>query len=395
VDTVCNVYIADNGNQAIKKWSVESNVVTTLATGLIAPQSVAVDSEGNVYIADSGQKALVKWVASDGTLKDIDIDFHGLNNPQAVGLDSAGNVYISDAGNDNIRRWLPSDPLLSAAPILSSSFGNVPGYLAVDAAGNVFFGDLTGELGIYSVDELIEPQGSVVATFSGLIPPEGVAVDGSGNVYFMVGSLRKWNAAENTVTVVARGLDGPIGVAVDGEGNVYYGEAWGGAVSEIPNAFVDSTPRLESAAGGTNFIQAVLPQSVNLLPPFAPVSDQPWLRIISISNGMIGLDISANPGPGRTGNVSVLGRSISVTQVSGTSPPSLIALPIQSDGIFRFAFGDDQHSSFTVLSATNLLMPRTTWTEIGTASNIASNLQIFADPVLATQPERYYRVVAH
>ncbi|HKB36826.1 MAG TPA: BACON domain-containing carbohydrate-binding protein, partial [Gemmataceae bacterium] len=60
---------------------------------------------------------------------------------------------------------------------------------------------------------------------SGLDSPEGVAVDGSGNVFFADtgnNAIKEWRAATQTVsTLVDTGLSVPYGVAVDGSGNVF------------------------------------------------------------------------------------------------------------------------------------------------------------------------------
>ena len=54
----------DTGNNAIKEWSPASGQVTVLvSTGLKSPTGVAVDGQGNVYIADSGDNAIKKFTA--------------------------------------------------------------------------------------------------------------------------------------------------------------------------------------------------------------------------------------------------------------------------------------------------------------------------------------------
>jgi hypothetical protein len=59
----------------------------------------------------------------------------------------------------------------------------------------------------------------------GLNAPNGVAVDGSGNVYFADlghNAIEEWVKSSGTVTtLVSSGLNAPGGVAVDVGGNVY------------------------------------------------------------------------------------------------------------------------------------------------------------------------------
>ena len=63
-----NVYVADEGNGTIRKVTpVGTNwVVTTLATGLNWPASVAVDSPGNVYVADTDNHTIRKVTSAGG-----------------------------------------------------------------------------------------------------------------------------------------------------------------------------------------------------------------------------------------------------------------------------------------------------------------------------------------
>ena len=69
---------------------------------------------------------------------------------------------------------------------------------------------------------------------AGLNNPEGVAVDGSGNVYISDtynNAIKMWTAASDTVsTLVSTGLNRPLGLAVDHAGNVYIADAFNNAI---------------------------------------------------------------------------------------------------------------------------------------------------------------------
>jgi len=126
-DSAGNLFIADTGNNRIRKVTTDGSVQTVAGEGsptvdleygcstqhdtyLSAPQSIAVDAACNLYIADSGKHRVVK-IASGGTFS----VFAGtgtagrppaaigamsnslaLDTPAAVGVDRAGNVYIGD-----------------------------------------------------------------------------------------------------------------------------------------------------------------------------------------------------------------------------------------------------------------------------------------------------------
>jgi serine/threonine protein kinase/sugar lactone lactonase YvrE len=105
IDDSGNVYIADTGNQAVRKMSAAGEV-TTLAEGLINPMSVAVDPKGVVYVADAqgvhkiidGQAELLPplllTASPDGPVAQADY----------IAVDSRGVLYMVDTGK-NIVCW--------------------------------------------------------------------------------------------------------------------------------------------------------------------------------------------------------------------------------------------------------------------------------------------------
>ena len=134
VDSAGNVYIADTWNRRIRKVDSTGTIITIAGTGefgfsgdggqaveaeLRNPYGVAVDSAGNVYIADTGNQRIRK-VDSTGTITTIagtgEFGFSGDGGPAAaarlafpdgVAVDSAGNLYIADTGNRRIRKLTP------------------------------------------------------------------------------------------------------------------------------------------------------------------------------------------------------------------------------------------------------------------------------------------------
>jgi sugar lactone lactonase YvrE len=85
----------------------------------------------------------------------------------------------------------------------------------------------------------IGPYGTgtaITLVSSGLNGPEGVAVDGSGNVYIadtFSKTIKEWSPSTQQVsTLVPSDLSGPVGVAVDGSGNVYIADTANNAIKE-------------------------------------------------------------------------------------------------------------------------------------------------------------------
>jgi DNA-binding beta-propeller fold protein YncE len=387
-DGTGNVYITDYGDNAIKKWTAANNTVTTLvSSGLSGPIGVAVDGAGNVYFADTGNNAVKEWIAANSNVTTLVSS--GLNGPQGVAVDGAGNVYLIDTGNNALKQWTSANSNLTT---LVSSGLNHPTGVGVDCAGNVYIGDFNDS----AIQKWTATNNTLTTLLSGLNGADGVAVDGAGNIYvtdYTDGAIEKWVAANGTVTsLVSYGLYQPIGVAVDVAGNVYIADTWNNAIKELPHAFVDPTPKLENGTAGSDFLPAVLPITANLLPPFYPTSDQPWLTITGVTNGVVSFSFTNNPGPGRPAVITLLGQAIPVTQVLLGPPQILTTLPVQSNGALQFAFGDTQSSSFTVVSATNPFLPLSNWTGVGTASNIAPELFEFTTQPSTSDPQRYYSV---
>jgi hypothetical protein len=98
---------------------------------------------------------------------------------------------------------------------------------------------------------------------------------------------------------------------------------------------VDPTPKTEPVAVGGDVLPAVLPIAENLLPPFAPTRDQPWLTITGIADGMVCFTFTENNTVApRTAHLTVLGQSISITQPG--NGPNLTGSAILPGGQFQF-----------------------------------------------------------
>jgi DNA-binding beta-propeller fold protein YncE len=391
VDSAGNIYAADNSHNAIKKWTLTNNSISTLvSSGLSAPFDVAVDGAGNVYIADSQNSAIKEWTAANSNV--ISLVSSGLIFPRGVAVDGAGNIYIADTFHNVIEEWMPANNNITT--LVSAGLSNPYG-VAVDGAGNVYIADTSHN----AIKEWTPANNTVVTLVSsGLNSPRSIAVDGSGNVYIadtLHNAIKEWMPVNNNIiTLLSSGLSSPNGVAVDSAGNVYIADTSDNAIKEIQFAFVDPTGKLEGLAAGNDTLPMVLPASANLLLPFAPSSDQLWLTIAGITNEVVSFAFTTNMDPARIAHISLLGQLVPITQGLIGTPPNLTGVQMLGNGVIQFSFTNISSASFTVLATTNVALPLNQWANLGAAveSPAGSGQFQFTDPQATNNVQRFYRV---
>ena len=250
LDSQGNLYIADTGNQKVRKVAADGTITTVASVG--SPDGVAVDAAGDLYIADTSSYA-VRKMAPDGTITTLaqgSADSEGASDlvPMSVGVDTGGNVYIADDGpywvivrpgsylnhvgwNARIRKLAPDGTITTVAgdgfPGYSGDGGpatqaalNFPNAVALDAAGSLYIGE-------------------------GNFDSDSTGIEVPGNEYYGNEVVRKVDARGTITTVAGNGTSGysgdggpatgaqlnnPSGVAVDAAGNVYIGDTDNNAV---------------------------------------------------------------------------------------------------------------------------------------------------------------------
>ncbi len=145
---------------------------SALQVNLAGPQGLAVDSSGNIYIADTGNN-IVRKVTPDGTVQTIagtgTAGFAGdggpatsarFNGPEGLAFDSSGNLYVADHFNYRVRR-ISTDGIVKTVAgtgrpslldngwpypqgdggpaTLAQLFG--PERITVDPSGSIFIGE--------------------------------------------------------------------------------------------------------------------------------------------------------------------------------------------------------------------------------------------------------------
>jgi streptogramin lyase len=251
----------------LEAQTAHSGAVVTLGTGFSTPTGVAVDGSGNVYVADNGNSAVKEIVAVNGSIPPsptINTLGSGFSNPFTVAVDGSGNVYVTDYGNHAVKEIEavngsipPSPTIRTLASGLSFIFGS-----AVDGNGDVFFSEYGKNWvkEIVAVNGVIPASPKIIILGSGFNIPAGLAVDANGNVF--VGDQNN-NAVKEilaaggytTVNTVATGFSTPDGIAIDGDGNIFVANDGVNAVNEIEavNGSIPASPTILTL--GTTFLQ--------------------------------------------------------------------------------------------------------------------------------------------
>jgi sugar lactone lactonase YvrE len=299
VDAAGNLYVADYWYNRIQKISANGTVSTLAGTGNVGainglgklasfnrPSGLAVDGAGNVYVADAGNN-LIRKITPDGTVSTLAGSVVAVDTsntvteqplfagPSGVAVDASGNVYVADAGNNRIcvvsqsgnTRTLAGNGNAGAnnGAGKNATFNNPTG-VALDGSGNVYVADM-----LNNMIRKVAPDGTT-STFAGngdigskdgldtaarFYFPNSLTVDAIGNVYVTddINNLVRAITPAGAVTTIAgsgqagaqNGLgtsasfNDPAGIAIDASGNLYVADANNNLIRKITPAGMVST----------------------------------------------------------------------------------------------------------------------------------------------------------
>ncbi|MFZ0319755.1 MAG: hypothetical protein WAL56_11565 [Candidatus Sulfotelmatobacter sp.] len=262
LNTSGNVYIADDFNYRIRKITVSTGDISTVAgdgtagysgdggaaTGaeLNYPLGLAVDTSGNIYIADLINCRVRKVTVSTGIITTVagngKCGYSGdggaatsaeLANPSTVAVDKSGNIYIADENNNRVRKVTVSTGIITTVagngiagysgdggPATSAEMDD-PTAVAVDSSANIYITDTVNQRirkVTVSTGIITTVAGNGTAGYSGdggpatsaeLYEPLGIATDSSNNFYIVdfdncrICEVTVSNGIINTVAVMA------------------------------------------------------------------------------------------------------------------------------------------------------------------------------------------------
>lgn len=261
-----SVYIADSGNNRIRKMDPTGNVTTVAGTGTAGfadgpaltaefddPTDVALDASGKIYVADRANQrirvidtmGIVSTLAGNpsadamgnpmGDFANGPTTAAKFNRPRGLAVAPDGTVYVADSFNHRIRRIGTDGQVTTVSGSDTQGFQNgaastalfsYPQKIALDAQGNIYVSDLGNDLirkistdGIVTTvagAPQIDQDGFIVRDFrdgpaldARFNLPEGLQVDKSGNIYLADrgnNRIRKIGTDGN-VTTIAGGQD--------------------------------------------------------------------------------------------------------------------------------------------------------------------------------------------
>ena len=213
-----NLVVADVGNNVIRKIDAAGNVTTYTGSGNAGfnggtdnafvyynnPSDMAITTDGTMYIADKGNNAirkvtplaaLVSTLAGNHTAGFVDTlgTLAYFNKPAAIAVDASGNAFVCDQANYSLRRITPAGSVRTiAGNPKQTKLINLPSGLAFDLNGNLFICDEGGRVLEYTKNAVLyvlagslnvsgyKDGAGISALFNN---PQGITVDANGNIY--------------------------------------------------------------------------------------------------------------------------------------------------------------------------------------------------------------------
>lgn len=283
-----NLYVTEELSHTIRRIALNTDEVSTTAgtagmlgstdgTGASArfnlPLGIAVESTGNLYVADYLNHTIRKVTLSTGAVSTIagtaptkgGVDGTGasarFHNPCDLATDASGNLYVAECSNHTIRRIIPSTGEVTTIVGRTAMNGSIDGVggdarftgpfsVAADGAGNLYIADYgnhtirkvalnTQEVTTIAGKAGVSGSTNDIGVFARFYGPNGVATDAGGNLYvaeYLNHTIRRIVLSTGAVTTIAgtagasgssdgvgaaARFNGPATVLADGVGNLY------------------------------------------------------------------------------------------------------------------------------------------------------------------------------
>jgi sugar lactone lactonase YvrE len=229
------------------------------SASLYHPGGTAVDAKGDLYIADSGDNVVrevtpagaIRRIAGTGTagLGIAGLGFpaalSNLDHPQNVAVNAAGDVFVADTYNNRVVKVTPQGKVSTVAGDGAAGYSgdgrlaafaelNEPTGVAVDAKGDLYIADSAN-----NVIRRVDAKTGIITTVAGDVAADK-ANDGLGGF-----------SGDNGPATAAQ-LNDPQGIAVDGAGDLFIADTFNNAIREVtPAGTITTVVNAAPATGGT------------------------------------------------------------------------------------------------------------------------------------------------
>jgi sugar lactone lactonase YvrE len=282
--TTCHVY----GLGAGTAYYVRVRAANSAGTSASSASSATITGPAQVVDPAMIITTLAGWAGSVGVTNGTGSSAR-FNFPSGIAVDSGGTVYVADTNNHTIRAVSPSGSTAnlagSGAPgfadgytYLGSTRFNSPSGIAVDSSGSVYVADTLNhtirKIAFSVVTTIAGSAGSsgatdATGTAARFNCPQGLVLDGSGNLYIADTnnhSIRKLVLATGVVSTVAgqSGQSGsndgvgtaahfnaPSGVGIDASENLFVADTENNLIRQVaPSGSVTTVAGSAAASGG-------------------------------------------------------------------------------------------------------------------------------------------------
>ncbi len=257
-NTINNVLSSENGGVEVQRvagtgigFGDTGDGGPASAATLYQPAGTAEDGAGNVYIADLGDNMVRKIDLSTGVIR----PFAGtgvagdksqanlatrseLHGPQAVAVNPAGDVFIADTVNNRVVEVLPTGQMRAFAGTGTAGYRGdggpaaraelaEPAGVAVDGNGNVYIADSAN-----NVVRRVDARTGVITTVAGDFAADQIptpVADGTRTVFLQGQGGFSGDGGPAT----AARLNTPQGVALDSAGDLFIADTRNNAIREV------------------------------------------------------------------------------------------------------------------------------------------------------------------
>lgn len=246
-DSHGNMFVADNTNHTIRKIDAVTNMVTTFAgtsgvsgfannnIGILAqfkqPYGLAIDAADNIYVADQGNNA-IRMVSPSGAVTTLagtgfpgnqngPVNTATLRGPMYVAVDGQGAVYVNDQIIGIVR--VIANGMVDTRAGININVSGSPYGMRTDAFGNLYFAGKNQIFKLTRNGDLISLAGNTsgnagpnngIGSAAGFSQPVDIMIDNTGDIYIADKGNNRLRKLAMTGYAIDKAL--PPGLTFDG-----------------------------------------------------------------------------------------------------------------------------------------------------------------------------------